>query len=393
MASKTTLRNATLLLGSTIPVMAATILSPALPGMAAAFTGVPNAGFWVRQAFTLPALFIAIGALFAGPMLDRLGRRPVLIVSLILFGLAGTAGYFLNSLPEILVSRAVLGIAVAGITSGFTTLILDYFKDSELNQFLGYQAAAMGLGGMVFLFAAGVLAESGWRAPFLMHLFAFIVLLGVIFFIDEPQSEAAGPEAAVEKIPFPWRRLAPVYAATFIGMAIFFIFPVQIPFYLSEASASQVGSALALQTVSSIFVALLYPRLKARYAFFTIFSLTYLALGLNHFVVSLSTTYLLVIAGLIIGGVAPGLFPPNTNGWLASIAPAQLRGKAVGYLTSALLLGQFASPLITQPFITRIGLPATFALAGVAALAMAVIFALAAFREKQPMVTADKTTI
>ena len=120
----------------------------------------------------------------------------------------------------------------------------------------------------------------------------------------------------------------------------------------------------------------------ARYSFFAIFSVAFLTLSLNHFIVSLSTAYLLIIAGLIIGGIAPGLFPPSVNGWLANVAPAQLRGRAVGFMTSSLLLGQFASPLIAQPFVAQLGLPVTFAAAGVASLAMAVIFAVASYSQK-----------
>ncbi|MCK5313540.1 MAG: MFS transporter, partial [Anaerolineales bacterium] len=165
MFSRTNLRNLTILLGSTTTIMAATIISPALPGMAEAFADIPNADFLVRLTLTMPALFIAFGALIVGYLLDRWGRKPVLIISLILYGLAGTAGFFLDSLSTSLVSRAMLGLAVAGIMSGFVTLILDYFKGSELNRFLGLQGAFIGLGGMVFLLFAGFLAEIGWQYP------------------------------------------------------------------------------------------------------------------------------------------------------------------------------------------------------------------------------------
>ena len=131
MFTKTNLRNLVILLGSTTTVLAATIISPALPGMAEAFADTANAEFLVRLTLTIPALFIAIGALFAGILLDKQGRKPVLLVSLFLYGVAGTAGFFSNSLIIILVSRAILGLAVAGVMSGFTTLILDYFTGDE----------------------------------------------------------------------------------------------------------------------------------------------------------------------------------------------------------------------------------------------------------------------
>ena len=385
MFSRTNLRNLTILLGSTTTIMAATIISPALPGMAEAFADIPNADFLVRLTLTMPALFIAFGALIVGYLLDRWGRKPVLIISLILYGLAGTAGFFLDSLSTILVSRAMLGLAVAGIMSGFVTLILDYFKGSELNRFLGLQGAFIGLGGMVFLLFAGFLAEIGWQYPFLIHLFAFVILPGVIVFIDEPEKLAIDPTTGVKKIPFPWRKLAPVYVTAFVGMAIFFIFPVQIPFYLSannEISSSQVGLALSLQTLSSVFFALQYQRLKARYSFSAIFSLIFLTFSLNHFIVSFSSGYVIAIVGLLIGGVGIGLFAPINSSWLASIAPAELRGKAVGGMTSMLFLGQFFSPVITQPFIYQVGLAATFAVAGVFALLITLLFAVSAAKQK-----------
>ena len=116
MFTKKTMRNLTILLGSTTTVLAATIISPALPEMTTVFADTPNAELLVRLTLTMPALFVAIGAPFAGLLLDRLGRKPVLMVALLLYGLAGTVGYFLDSLMTILVSRAVLGLETAGCT-------------------------------------------------------------------------------------------------------------------------------------------------------------------------------------------------------------------------------------------------------------------------------------
>lgn len=383
MISKTTLRNLTILLGSTTTVLAATIISPALPSMAEAFADVPNADFLVRLTLTMPALFVAIGALFAGPLLDRWGRKPVLIVSIILYGLAGTAGFFLDSISAILVSRALLGIAVAGIMSGFTTLILDYFKDDELNRFLGLQGAFIGVGGMISIFLAGILAEFGWQYPFLIYLVAFLILPGVILTIDEPRQTASDPAAVEKKIVFPWRKLAPVYITVFSGMVIFFLFPVQIPFHLAGVSSSRVGLALSLQGLSSVIFALQFQRLKARYSFFAIFSLIFLSFSLNHFIISFSSSYLVAVLALIIGGFGIGLFAPNSSGWLAVIAPAELRGKAVGGMTSMLFLGQFFSPIIAQPFVNQIGLSATFAFAGAAALLIAILYGAGTARQGQ----------
>jgi dipeptide/tripeptide permease len=52
-------------------------------------------------------------------------------------------------------------------------------------------------------------------------------------------------------------------------------------------------------------------------------------------------------------------------------------------MTSALFLGQFFSPIIVQPLINRIGLAATFAVAGVVALLIAMLFVAGATRQSK----------
>ena len=151
---------ATLLLTSTLTVMSGATIAPSLPAMQEYFADVPNSALLVRLVLTIPALFIAIGGLFAGQLVDRLGRKPLLVGSTLVYGLAGASGLVLNSLGTILVGRALLGLSVAGIMTGVTTLIADYYTGQSRANFMGLQAAFMGLGGVVFLSVGGF--ESCW---------------------------------------------------------------------------------------------------------------------------------------------------------------------------------------------------------------------------------------
>ena len=376
-SNKTNLRNLTILLGSTLTVLAGAILAPSLPGMTLAFQDVQNAEFLVKLILTMPALFIAIGAPFAGFLLDRWGRKPVLLTSLILYGLAGTSGFVLDSLVSILVSRALLGLAVAGVMSGFTTLIVDYFTGARLNKFMGYQGAYIGLGGMVFLLIGGYLADIGWRFPFLIYLFALPILLGVLFTIKEPEiQKVSKPVTPDKRVPFPFKTTALIYATAFFGMLIFFVFPVQLPFYLVQAGASnaQVGIALALQGLTAVIAALNYQRLKARLSFYGIFGLIFLALGINHLIIAFTPVYSWVIVGLLIGGLGLGAMPPNLNVWIATVAPSTSRGRAIGGLTAFLFLGQFFTPIITQPVVQKVGLTGTFGVVGGVSVLLAIAY-------------------
>lgn len=184
--SNTWIVKMTLLVTSTLTVMAGAIIAPSLPAMQEHFATVPNVDFWVRLVLTMPALFIVIGAPFAGMIIDRFGRKWLLVIGAILYGLAGSAGYILPSLTALLVSRALLGLAVAGVMTSVTTLIADYYDGPSRAQILGFQAAFMGLGGTIFLTTGGFLADLDWRNPFLIYLFAFMILPFIITALFEP---------------------------------------------------------------------------------------------------------------------------------------------------------------------------------------------------------------
>jgi MFS family permease len=364
MSSKLFWRNLTIIFGGVTGVLAGAALAPALPGMAEYFSDVPNGEFLVQLALTLPALFIAIAAPFVGRILDRAGRKPVLIASVILFSVAGVSGYFSPTITGILIGRVFLGLSVAGLVTGFTTLIVDTFQGPELNKYMGFQGAAMGVGGVIFLLLAGYLSDIGWRLPFLTYLLGLLILPGLLWAVDEPElakNEEARQSKNQGKLPI--RRLLPIYGLTALTIITFFIFSIQLPFYLTAnfgVSNSQVGLALALQTLSSIFVALLYQRLRGRYSFLEILALMFIALGINHAFTVFGNSYLMVVIGLLIGGIGLGLTPPNFNVWISSLVPASMRGRAISGFTTALFAGQFLSPIVVQTVSQNYGPTAIF---------------------------------
>jgi MFS family permease len=375
---KTRFRDLTILVGSTSLVLVTAGLAPALPGIASAFRDAPNAGLLVRLSLTMPALLGAISALFAGLLADRWGRKPLILSSLLLYGLSGSAGFYLDSLAGILLSRAVLGMAVAGLANGFVTLLADTYSGTRLNRYTGLIGAFAGLGGVVYQLIAGYLAGLSWRFPFLMYLVAFVILLSVLFTVEEPPSRAqtVPTERTSARPAIPLPGILSIYSLALAGMVVLFTMIVHVPFYLTTyagASSSQVGLALSVQALPGGFIALLYARIKNRYSFQSLAGLVFLNLGISHVVASLTSSYGLVLAGLLVGGLGFGLMVPNLISWLASIAPPAVRGRAVGGLNTALFLGQFITPMITQPLVDRAGITAAFSVAGGISILLAAV--------------------
>ena len=88
-----------------------------------------------------------------------------------------------------------------------------------------------------------------------------------------------------------------------------------------------------------------------------------------------------ILIGLLIGGLGLGLLPPTLNVWITSVAPPTVRGRAVGGLTTALFLGQFLTPIFTQPLVNQTSLANMFGFVGGLAIALAIIFAGLAMRQ------------
>jgi MFS family permease len=372
----------TLLVTSTLTVMSGATIAPSLPAMQTYFSGVENATFWVKLILTVPALFIVIGAPIAGVIIDRLGRKPLLIVSVILYGLAGSSGFVLNSLTGLLIGRALLGLAVAGVMTSVTTLIADYYPGQARANFMGLQAAFMGFGGVLFLSGGGFLADLNWRLPFLIYLFAFVILPFIVLSLFEPsrtviKTPTLADGRQVSAVPLPLKLLTLIYGVACLMQVIFYLIPVQLPFYLkslTNATASQSGLAIAFSTLFSAFASMMYGRVKARLSFVNIVSLSFGLTALGYGIIGVAGSYEQVLIGLSVGGLGLGLLMPNLMVWLSAETSDAIRGRALGGLTTFLFLGQFLSPIVSQPVSQQVGLGMTYTLAGGLLLLLALVF-------------------
>lgn len=361
----------TILLASTLTVMSGATISPSLPAMQAHFSDVENAAFWVRLVLTVPALFIVIGAPIAGQMVDKIGRKPLLLGSSILYGFAGGSGFVLDSVFAILAGRALLGFAVAGVMISATTLIADYYQGDARASFMGIQAGFIGFGGVLFLSIGGFVADINWRFPFLIYLLSWLLIPAILLFLYEPShpgDDSAKTDASAPESQLPVKLLALIYASALLQQVFFYLIPVQMPFYLeqlSDASATQAGLAIAFSTLFSAFASIGYGKLKKRFSFISILSLSFCLMGIGYIGVGLAGSYWLVLLVLIPSGIGLGLMMPNLNVWTSNEVSDTLRGRALGGLTTFMFLGQFLSPIVSQPVSQRIGLSSTYGLSGI----------------------------
>ena len=368
----------TLLLVGSMTVLAGAGIAAAIPQIERHFVSAPHAELLSKLMLTIPSLIIAILAPFAGQIIDRMGRKTPLLISLGLYAFAGTSGLYFESIYFIIAGRAALGIAVAGIMTINTTLIGDYFHGKERSVFMGWQGAFMAFGGVVFLSVGGLLADISWRMPFLIYSFAILILVLTIIFIYEPDIvHAKKKKSSIKGRQRRIKKYALVFVTAFLGMLFFYMIPTQIPFLLNETghlSTSIIGYSISASVLAGALLSINYGRIRMKFNFYEIYMATFLLMGAGFILISLFHTYWGVISGLIIAGLGTGLFMPNTNLWLISLAPAERRGRLVGYLNFAVYMGQFLSPVFIFPIIRWQSIHFSFGLVGFLMLSLVVVF-------------------
>lgn len=383
------LRELTLMASSMIAIIGTTAIAASLPHMSEAFANVPNSRFLVSVVLTLPALSVALFGPFIGMAIDRWGRKRIFILSLLLYGLSGTAGSVLPSLPAILLSRLVLGISVSGITTCSTALLADCADERRLGTLMGRQSLFMSLGNVVFVSLGGVLADHHWRLPFLLYAVAFVVLPGVVFTITEPRVARAPqrPASVAGVEAFPVRRTVLLYALGFANMVVYFMVPVYLPFYVRSFpgnSSARAGVLLALVGLSWGISSSMYHRVRRHLSFEQVALVALALMGIAYLMIAMASGYALLIPALVFIGAGLGVFVPNLNAWLLSFAPTTMKGRMIGGLVFFVFLGQFFSPIFTRPLSDTAGISGSYFAGGVLLLLLS-LGTMAGVRRALPM--------
>lgn len=122
------------------------------------------------------------GSLLLGPLADKFGRRPLLLLSTALSALGMLMTYFAQSTEMIAISRVITGIGVGGILPCTNVIVSEYANKKWRGLAIAIYAAGFGVGAMLGGMSAVMLqAEYGWRAVFMTGAVATGLALLVIY--------------------------------------------------------------------------------------------------------------------------------------------------------------------------------------------------------------------
>lgn len=360
-------RAVVLLMAAMLTTMANATISPALPGLERLFAHDPDAALLTRLLVTAPSLSVAVLAPLAGLAVDRVCRRWPLLIGILLFVTAGCAGLVLPSLPAILASRLVLGIAVALIMTAQTALVADYFSGADRTALMGLQISARNFGGLLFITLAGWTASLSPRLPFAIYGLAIILLPLAWKIVTDGPRPSSQPKAEIShglEESHSWLAffLAVVLLQALTNM-LFFIMPTQLPFFLAlqgRDSAVMTGTALVVLMLSGGCMALLYARIRPVLGHAGVFAAGYGCMAAGFALLSGPPAMPVRLAGAALIGAGYALVSPMFVALALDLAPGSRRGLAGGILTASVFIGQFCSPLLSTPTISTFGYQGLF---------------------------------
>ena len=164
-------------------VMMATLMSVAAVSIDAMLPALGQIGVDLGSANTnqpqliLSAVFagMAVGQLIAGPVSDAVGRKPLLLLCLLVYLLGAVVCLFANTIGTMLLGRVVQGLGAAGPVVSCISIVRDKFHGREM-------AKVMSLVMMIFIMAPVLAPALGQGLMLVAHwriIFGFFVLYGV----------------------------------------------------------------------------------------------------------------------------------------------------------------------------------------------------------------------
>jgi MFS family permease len=337
-----------------------------------------------------PGLAMAILAPFAGWFIDRFGRRRLLLISTFLYGIFGSAPFWLNDLDQIYYSRLLLGVSEAGILTIVNTLIGDYWDEKGRKNWLFLQGILGPFISGIVALIVGYATSIQWNSVFLVYLVAFPIWAAMMVWLFEPEKRQEDAPAqmvtsAATSKAFPVQAAVIIAGVTFFCSMLYYVFILNGALIFAEVGVKDSKAYGGIIFIPQLFIlagAALF-RFLANRSHVLQLGVMFGLLGVGLAGMGLATSVSSMIAALIIQQTAAGMSVPTLINWTQSKFGFEHRGRAMGIWTAAFFLAQSQSPRMVHAIDASQGsMQAAFLWMGLAGLAAALVALVISLRGK-----------
>lgn len=323
--------------------LALSALSPVLPDIQATFATTPHIAFWTKAIVTIDGIAM-IAAPFAGFAAQKFGGpRRLMILSYLLFLIAGLTGAAMPGLTGILITRFLVGIAGAMLMTMAITLIGDRYTGRARELRIGFNHATGATLIALMVMLSGWLGDSGgWRWAFAVHLIAIPFLICAIAAPELAQFSTVQHRGHAQREPL--SRVLPVALIGLAGGSIALSVPIFLPFHLSEIGhdrALLAGTMFTLLAGVSVASSLTFGLLRQRIGGPGVFAIAFSLWAVGLATAGLGPNLATVAVGVILVGMGGGLVQPSIFSLLARTSDPRSLARNNGLVKGCFYGGPF----------------------------------------------------
>jgi len=360
------------------------IIAPALPSVRDAFNISTSDIGLIMAAYSAPGIiFIPIMGLLA----DRYGKKRVLVPSMLLFALGGSACAIAQDTETLLLFRFFQGIGACALATINVSWAADLFENDERIKIMGYIGATQNIGSGILPIIGGFLASLAWFYPFLVTLLVLPLGFYLLIFMEEKSQEKNSKSINPKNfISYAWQHLNDKIVIEIVFMTGAFIFIgfgaliTYLPIFLKDTFNTPeiiIGIIVGFRAVMGVITATRLATISKYFSYRIIIFVSFLVLAAGMITIPYANNQWFVLFTSMCYGGAFGLLRPSLQYLLLEHAPINLRSTFASASNFGLRLSQTLSPIFAGLYLTFGSFKGLYILATILAIFMA-LFSLTA---------------
>jgi multidrug resistance protein len=355
---------------------------------------------------TAYALAGILGSPIMGALADRVGRRPLVLGSLLSFALANIGFLLASSTEMLIVVRALQGGLSAGLFPAALGTVADIAPENKRSRWLGYVTGGAAVGWVLGPVMGGVLYDAwGFEAPFLLSAgMGLLAFAAAAVLVPETRPRAARQRAALRRrrtagpaltragsfraaLPRPLSTFGILLFISFAMYCAWAFFEPQLLFYVYDDlgwTTAQFGMAAGGYGLASTLGQTTLGQVGDKFG-----RKPPIIVGLFLFSAQFASLIFTNSLGVVtlfftLAGLGEGLVTPAAGAFLLDISEERHRARVMGMQSSAGSLGGVVGPLLAAAVAGSLAPQSAF-LGSIAVVLFGELLALVVLREPRPL--------